>query len=69
MNFMTKEYQQEMEPCFRFRISQASQIFFQLEAGVKNAKFIAIVINLFLLEWYRNKFHDKRIPTGNGTMF
>ena len=29
---MTKEYQQAMEPCFWFRISQASQIFFQIEA-------------------------------------
>ena len=29
---MTKEYQQAMEPCFRFRISQASQIRFQIEA-------------------------------------
>ena len=50
MNFMTKEYQQEIEPCLKFRISQASQIFFQLEASVKYAKVIAIVINLLLLE-------------------
>ena len=66
---MTKEYQQAMEPCFWFRISQASQIFFQIEASVKCAKVIAVVINLLILESKRNKFHDKRIPTGNGTMF
>ena len=47
---MTKEYHQEMEPCLRFRISQASQIRFQIEASVKCAKVIAVVINLFLLE-------------------
>ena len=47
---MTKEYQQAMEPCSRFRILQASQIRFQIEASVKCAKVIAVVINLFLLE-------------------
>ena len=47
---MTKEYQQAMEPCFRFRISQASQIRFQIEASVKCAKVIDVLINLFLLE-------------------
>ena len=47
---MTKEYQQEMEPCLRFRISQASQIRFQIEASVKCAKVIAVVINLLILE-------------------
>ena len=47
---MTKEYQQAMEPCFWFRISQASQIFFQIEASVKCAKVIAVVINLLILE-------------------
>ena len=47
---MTKEYQQSMEPCLRFRISQASQIRFQIEASVKCAKVIAVVINLLILE-------------------
>ena len=47
---MTKEYHQAMEPCFRFRISQASQIRFQIEASVKCAKVIAVVINLLILE-------------------
>ena len=52
---MTTEYHQEMEPCFRFRISQASQILFQIEASVKCAKVIAVVINLLILEKKRKK--------------
>ena len=47
---MTKEYQQDMGHCLRFRISQASQIRFEFEASVKCAKVIAVVINLLILE-------------------
>ena len=42
---MTKEYHQAMEPCLRFKISQDSQIRFQIEASVKCAKVINVVIN------------------------
>ena len=45
---MTTEYHQAMEPCFRFKISQASQIRFQIEASVKYAKVIDVLINKFL---------------------
>ena len=60
-NRMPIEYQKDMEPCFRVRISQASQIRFQIEASVKCAKVIAVVIKLFALrmiekktEWQKN---------------
>ena len=55
-NRMTIEYHKAMEPCFSFRISQASQILFQIEASVKCMKVIAVVINLFLFHSKRNKF-------------
>ena len=40
---MTKEYNQAMEPCFRFKISQASQIRFQIEASLKCAKVVDVI--------------------------
>ena len=52
---MTKEYQQAMEPCFRFRISQASQIRFQIEASVKCAKVIDVCNKLVSLGMIEKK--------------
>ena len=52
---MTKEYNQAMEPCFRSKITQASQIRFQIEASVKCAKVIDVLNKLVSLEMIEKK--------------
>ena len=44
-----------MEPCFRFKITQASQIRFQIEASLKCAKVVEVINKLVSLGMIEKK--------------